>query len=196
MPAWKRAILSKQRERSRSQLQRKTTHYYDRDGRKVAVRQDDDDYDNKRRERRGEDDRRGRRKHSEDEGRRSGKGKGKKDKSKGKRRGPTNIDDFDEDDYSDSESGSDSDSSEESGQKKIITSEEAMKMLGTKWALGDGDDIEDLDERIRTQQLEIQRELSGLTQLQRNRGMKALPSLQQKVLQSDLQKLLAIQGKP
>ena len=200
MPAWKRAILSKQRERSRSQLQRKTTHYYDRDGRKVAVQQDDDEYDNKRRGRRGEDDRRGRRKRSEDEGRRSGKGKrddnkGKKDKSKGKKRGPTNIDDFDEDDYSDSENDSDSDSSEESGQKRIMTSEEAMKMLGTKWALGDGDDIEDLDERIKTQQLEIQRELSRLTQLQRNRGMKALPSLQQKVLQSDLQKLQAIQGK-
>ena len=198
MPAWKRAILSKQRERSRSQQQRKTTHYYDRDGRKVAVQQDDDENDNKRRGRRGQDDRRGRRKRSEDEGRRSGKGKrddnkGKKDKSKGKKRGPTNIDDFDEDDYSDSEN--DSDSSEESGQKRVMTSEEAMKMLGTKWALGDGDDIEDLDERIKTQQLEIQRELSRLTQLQRNRGMKALPSLQQKVLQSDLQKLQAIQGK-
>ena len=203
MPAWKRAILSKQRERSRSQLQRKATHYYDRDGRKVPIRSrdDDDDYDNRRRGRRGEEDRRGRRKRSEEEGRRQGRGRrddnrGKKDKSKGKRRGPTNVDDFDEDDYSDSESGSDSDSSEESGQKGKMTSEEAMKMLGTKWALaGDGDDIEDLDERIRTQQLEIQRELSGLTQLQRSRGMKALPSLQQKVLQSDLQKLQAIQSK-
>ena len=210
MPAWKRAILSKQRERSRSQLQRKATHYYDRDGRKVALpaqNDDDDDDDDDDRRRGGKKGR----KHKSEKDKRKGKGsKDSSDQRKGrdvqkgrkksiadkKKKGPTNVDDFDEDDSSSSEtSSSDSSSdSEESGQKNL-TSEEAMKMLGTKWALGGEDDIEDLDERIKTQQLEIQRELSNLTQLQRSSGMKALPSLQQKVLQSDLQKLQAIQGK-
>ena len=211
MPAWKRAILSKQRERSRSQLQRKATHYYDRDGRKVALpaqNDDDDDDDDDDRRRGGKKGR----KHKSEKDKRKGKGskdssdqRKRRDDQKGrkkstadkKKKGPTNVDDFDEDDSSSTEtSSSDSSSSDsEESTQKNLTSEEAMKMLGTKWALGGEDDIEDLDERIKTQQVEIQRELSKLTQLQRSSGMKALPSLQQKVLQSDLQKLQAIQGK-
>ena len=55
--------------------------------------------------------------------------------------------------------------------------------------------MENLDERIRNQQQEIQKELSCLTRLQRELGLSTLPSLQQKVLQADLQKLQAIQAK-
>ena len=225
MPAWKRAILSKQRERMRALREgkgeesyqlRKTGHYYDRDGRKVEVvqhegrRDDDRRKGQKHEERRGrrrrseEDEQRGRRKTSPERRRRKEVEEDKRGKKKQRERkerkksGPTNIDDFDEDDFSDSySSGSESDSdSEGSGKKnRKPSSSEVMRMLGMKWALGDGDEIEDLDERIRVQQQEIQRELSNLTQLQRANKMKVLPSLQQKVLHNDLQKLQDIQTK-
>ena len=65
---------------------------------------------------------------------------------------------------------------------------------GGKWALGGDEDLENLDNRIQSQQQDIQKELNCLARLQRELGLKTLPSLQQKVLQADLQKLQAIQG--
>ena len=76
-----------------------------------------------------------------------------------------------------------------------MSSSEAALIPGASWALGEGDDLENLDERIRVQQLDIQRELTNLSRLQRELGMKTLPSLQQKVLQADLSKLQAIQSR-
>ena len=128
-------------------------------------------------------------------------------KRRGKRRGPTNIDDFDEDDfsdsdsyssdYSDSSSGSDSDDSRRRRRRrKLRSSASVSELTGTAWALsGQNGSLESIGQRIKVQQAEIKKQLATLTQLQKETGMKALPEQQQSALQKDLEKLEQLQAK-
>ena len=120
-----------------------------------------------------------------------------------KKRGPTNIDDFEEDDlsgfesdtqsesyssdYSDSEN-SWSDSGGRRGRRRLRSSASASELTNASWALA-GDSGVSTHERIKAQQAEIKKQLSSLAQLQKGVGLKSLPPKQQQMLQQDLQKL-------
>ncbi len=194
----------------------------DRGGRKERTRRDSDRYDDDR-GRRG----RSRRKDtlSEDEGYKTRRrGRSKRDswsdndsdyedrrrrrKRRGKHRKPTNIDDFDENDYSDtdsyssdysdsSSSGSDSDDSRRRRKHRHRRSSSVSDLTGTSWALGgeDGGATDSISQRIKHQQAEIKKQLAALTQLQSETGRKALPDQHQTVLQKDLEKLEQLQAK-
>jgi hypothetical protein len=144
-----------------------------------------------------EDEKKGKRKGRKEE-------KRKKDDKKSPKKKPTSDDDFDSSEVTSDESDAATDSSEEessssAGEKetKKVTSSEAAQVPGAKWSLGQGDEeeIEKIDEKIRSQQLEIQKELTNLSRLQREIGLKNLPTLQQKLLQGDLSKLQVLQGR-
>ena len=145
------------------------------------------------------------------------RGKTKLDKSKQKRRdrperkkhGPTHIDDFEEDDLSGFDSGtetesysssdySDSETSESEdrdrkGRRRFRSSASASELTNASWALGEGD--VSVDRQIKAQQTEIRKQLSSLAELQKGMGLKSLPSLQQQILQQDLQKLEQLQSR-
>ena len=156
---------------------------------------------------------------SDDEGYRRGRNRSKKERHddreqgrkedkgrRGKRR-PTDIDDFDGDlsedgsgsdyyssDYDDSDySDYDSDDGRSRRRGKLRSSASASEMTNAAWAL-EGQ-TGSLDQRIKTQQGQIKKELSFLMQLQKATGMKSLPPQQQKVLEKDLRKLEAIQDR-
>lgn len=129
-------------------------------------------------------------------------------RSKG--RGPTNVDDFDEDDYSDTtesyssdysdtdSSGSDSNDSNRHHRRRnrLRSSASVSELTSTAWALsGEDGKVDNIERRIKNQQAEIKRQLSVLTQLQSETGVKALPAKQQTILQNDLQKLEQLQTK-
>ena len=130
---------------------------------------------------------------------------------KNKHRAPTNIDDFDEDDfsdttesyssdYSDSESsGGESDDSirhrRRSRRNKLRSSASVSELASTAWALSGEDEKINIDQQIKMQQAEIKKQLTTLKQLQSETGVKVLPSKQQTILQQDLQKLEQLQTK-
>ena len=124
----------------------------------------------------------------------------------GRRKGPTNIDDFDDEDWSDSESDSDSyDSSEDSWsnsdserahRRRLRSSASASQLPNVAWALQGGRGEKGCGEiRIKAQQDEIKKQLNHLGELQKKSGVKALPAEKQKELQGDLQKLEMLQNK-
>lgn len=131
----------------------------------------------------------------------------RKEKHGRKKRGPTNIDDFEEDELSGFESDTESESyssdysdSEDSwsesegrrGRRRLRSSASASELTNAAWTLGDSAST---DERIKAQQAEIKKQLSSLAQLQKGMGLKSLPPQQQQVLQQDLQKLEQLQAR-
>ena len=165
-----------------------------------------DDEGDRRERRRGE--RRGGRRGSE-----SGSDYDTRSRRRGRgrrgRRGPTNIDDFDEEDWSGSESESGSDSyssssgsedslsdsdSERGRRRRLRSSASASELTNATWALGEGTE-KDIEARIKSQQVDIKKLLSALSELQKKSGVKNLPTEKQKVLQKDLQKLEKLQNK-
>lgn len=131
-------------------------------------------------------------------------------KRRNKKRGPTNVDDFDTDEYSDTSESyssseySDSDystsasESDDSRKAKIKSSASASELTNATWALGAtaaGTEKDDLDERVKSQQEEIKQQLVALSETQKKVGAKSLQVHQHTMLQQDLQKLEQLQTK-
>ena len=125
-------------------------------------------------------------------------------RGRGRRRQPTNIDDFDEQDWSESESDSDSsyssdysgsDSDSERGKRHHLrSSASASAVPDAVWALqGQEKEGADSKARIKTQEAEIKKLLNHLSELQKTSGIKSLPTDKQKVLQQDLKHLEQLQ---
>lgn len=218
MPQWKRELIKKQRKgREESppterkgkggrhgNRRNKDSSEDERDKKKGQRRhrRHDNNSDEDSKKRKGKSDGKKGKKNSkrdsyysdhEDEKRKGKKGKQTKDKRGNKKKGPTNVDDYDSEDSYSSETSDGSTSTEEYSDSE--ERRKAAQLAGGAWALGEGDTLDNLDTRIRDQQLTIQQELSNLTRLQRDIGLKTLPTLQQKVLQADLSKLQDLQSR-
>ena len=164
---------------------------YNRESRRTSGAYSDDEYQQDRRRRE-----RGRREKESDYD--SDRSAGHR-RRRNKKRGPTNIDDFDNDDFSESDSYS-SDSSYDSDysgrRRRLRSSASVSEIANTAWALGaDGEPIQNVGQRIKIQQTEIKRLLELLALIQKQMGMTTLPAPQQKMLQEDLQKLGKLQSK-
>ena len=121
-------------------------------------------------------------------------------RGRGGRKGqPTNIDDFDEEEWDESRSDSFcSETSEQSSRHhQLRSSASASNIPNATWAL-QGTEIQEgaaSEARIKLQQAEIKKMLSQLREMQRRYNVKALPTMQQGILKRDVQNLEVIQRK-